>query len=98
MGRLASTLPVKAAQRAFAKLERRVSLPELKVAMVSKTQAMSMAIIDYVMMAVSRWIRSGYSTDPKNRAYRAYREVEPTLSLLFSLEQGRIASRKMDLH
>jgi hypothetical protein len=84
--------------RAYEKLGRRIRLPKLNVVMVAKTQAMSMAIIDYVMLAVSKWIRDGSSTDPRDRSYRAFREVEPFISVLHSLELGVISSRKEPLH
>jgi len=62
--------------------------------MVQKGESMSLAIIDYVMMAVSRWIRSEYSRDISKREYRAFREISPTLSLLYSLESGLLLNRK----
>ncbi|MEV5211654.1 hypothetical protein AB0K35_29680 [Micromonospora sp. NPDC053740] len=91
-------LPDRALRRAYRKLGRSVPLPQLNVVMAAKKQAMSMALIDYIMMAVSRWVRSGHSTDPANRSYRAFREVEPFISVLYSLEQGLISSRKLPLH
>jgi hypothetical protein len=95
---LVRKLPDNATRRAHEKLGRKISLPRLNVVMVTKTQAMSMAIIDYIMLAVSRWIRSDYSTTPADRSYRAFREVEPFISVLYSLEQGLISSRKVPLH
>ena len=53
-----------------------------------------MAIVDYVMSAVSRWLRKDRTTDPGEYAYRAFREIEPFLSVLYSFEHGRISSRK----
>jgi hypothetical protein len=96
--RLVRDLPEKAARRAREKLGRNATLPGLSVAIVAKTEPMSIAIVDYVMMAVSRWIRSGGSTDPANRDYRFFREIEPFISVLYSLERGRISSRKVPLH
>ncbi|MEV4415061.1 hypothetical protein [Catellatospora sp. NPDC049609] len=95
---LVDQLPPKATRRALAKLGRNVPLPRLQVVMATKTQAMSMAIIDYIMLAVSRWISADRTTDPANRKYRAFREVEPYISVLYSLEHGLISSRKMPLH
>lgn len=94
---LVQDLPGNATRRAYEKLGRRIGLPELNVVMTAKTQARSMAIIDYVMLAVSRWIRDGSSTNPRDRSYRAFREVEPFISVLYSLELGIISSRKEPL-
>ncbi|MFG2103556.1 DUF3800 domain-containing protein [Micromonospora echinaurantiaca] len=95
---LVSNLPESAVRRAHGKLGRATALPQLKIVMAAKTEAMSMAIIDYIMMFVSRWVRSGRITDPTNRDYRAFREVEPFISVLYSLEHGLISSRKLRLH
>ncbi|MFG2055710.1 hypothetical protein ACGFI9_16960 [Micromonospora sp. NPDC048930] len=98
LGQVVSKLPETAARRAYEKLGRPVRLPRLDVVMAAKTQAMSMAIIDYIMMAVSRWVRKGQITDPADRIYRGFREVEPFISTLYSLERGLISSRKLPLH
>ncbi|MEU5943122.1 hypothetical protein ABZ807_29060 [Micromonospora sp. NPDC047548] len=98
LGRLVSKLPESAVRRAYEKLGRPARLPRLDVVMATKTQAMSMAIIDYIMMAASRWVRKGHSTDPADRIYRGFREVEPFISTLYSLEHGLISSRKLPLH
>ncbi|GAA4690853.1 hypothetical protein [Phytohabitans rumicis] len=98
MKQLVRNLPDSATRRAHEKLGRPTSLPRLNVVMVPKTEAMSMAIIDYVMIAVSRWIRSNYTTKPEDWSYRAFRIVEPFISILYSLERGLISSRKMPLH
>jgi hypothetical protein len=78
--------------------DRRVSLPTLTVISTPKMRAMSLAIVDYVMLAAHRWIQSGYSTDVADRKYRGYRGLEHFISLLYSLESGRISSRKEPLH
>lgn len=91
-------LPDRATRRAHERLGRGVPLPQLSVAMVPKTQAMSLAIVDYVMLAIHRWIASGYSKDPGNWQYRAFREIEPFVSVLYSLESGLIVNRKTPLH
>jgi hypothetical protein len=95
---LVRDLPENAILRAHKKLGRRTPLPRLEVVMLAKTEAMSMAIVDYVMLAVSRWIRSGGSTNPADRPYRAFREIEPFISVLYSMEHGLISSRKAPLH
>jgi len=95
---LAQTLPAAAKRRALARLDREAPLPKTTVSMVRKTEVMSMAIVDYIMHAVSGWIRSAYQQEPKDRKYRAFREVEPLVSLLYSLERGRLVSRSMPLH
>ena len=92
--RLVRTLPELANSKALERLGREVPLPALRVRMVQKGESMSLAIIDYVMMAVSRWIRSEYSRDISKREYRAFREISPTLSLLYSLESGLLLNRK----
>ncbi|MGW4152450.1 hypothetical protein ACWEDF_04755 [Micromonospora chersina] len=93
-----ANLPVNAVRRAHEKLGRAQTLPQLKIVMTAKTEAMSMAVIDYIMMFVSRWMRSGCITDPQSRDYRAFREIEPFISVLYSLEHGLISSRKLKLH
>lgn len=74
------------------------SLPDLKITMVAKQDYMSTAIIDYVMAAVSRWLKEGCTTSPTQYSYRAFREIEASISMLYSLERGRISSRKDPLH
>jgi hypothetical protein len=66
--------------------------------MAAKKEAMPLAIVDYIMLAISRWIRSDSKVDPADRNYRAFREVEPSISVLYSLEQGLISSRNTPLH
>ncbi|MFF0448258.1 hypothetical protein ACFYT4_17930 [Streptomyces sp. NPDC004609] len=73
-------------------------LPQLNITMVAKHDYMSTAIIDYVMAAVSRWLQAGCTTNPKDWPYRAFRAIEPSISLLYSFEHGRISSRKDPLH
>ncbi|WP_153040577.1 hypothetical protein [Actinoplanes sp. TFC3] len=91
-------LPTKATRRAIEKLGRALKLPQLEITVAAKKQAMSMAIIDYLMLTVSRWIQAKYTTEPANRVCRALREVEPYMSVLYSLEHGVISSRKAPLH
>jgi hypothetical protein len=50
------------------------------------------------MSAVNRWITADCSRDPKDWTYRAFREIEPFVSVLYSFEHGRISSRKDPLH
>jgi hypothetical protein len=59
---------------------------------------MSIAIIDYVMIAVQHWASSGYSTDRANWQVRAFRDIEPSISILYSLEAGVLSSRNEPLH
>jgi hypothetical protein len=63
--------------------------------MAKKENAMSMAIVDYAMLAVSRWISAGYPNNPRDRTYRAFREIAPSLSLLYSMEDGKLVTRKV---
>lgn len=90
-------LPDSATNQAHKVLGKAAPLPRLHIEMVAKTDYMSMAIVDYVMSAASRWLRANRTTDPKDRVYRAYREIEPFVSLLYSFEDNRISSRKDSL-
>ena len=98
MGSIIRRLPESATRRAYVTLGKAVPLPQLEVAMVTKADYMSMAIVDYVMSAVSRWLQADCTTNPKDYPYRAFREIEPFVSVLYSFEQGRITSRKDPLH
>ncbi|MGC4773666.1 hypothetical protein ACLQ25_32485, partial [Micromonospora sp. DT44] len=98
MGSIIRRLPNSAAGRAYETLGKVAPLPRLEIVMVAKAECMSMAIIDYVMSAVTRWLQAGCPTSPKDWPYRAFREIEPFVSLLYSFEQGRISSRKDPLH
>jgi hypothetical protein len=93
-----AALPEAAKGRAEGKTGGRKSLPTVQVRVLKKTDLMSVALVDYVMMAVQRWISSGRSEDGGDRALRAFREVEPSISVLYSLEDGLISSRKKPLH
>jgi hypothetical protein len=98
MGPIISRLPTAAAKRACETIGKVVPLPQLKITMVTKTDCMSTAIVDYVMSAVSRWLQAGRPTSPKVWPCRAFREIEPFISVLYSFEDGRISSRKDPLH
>lgn len=91
-------LPGSASRRAYETLGKVVPLPRLEIVMVAKADCMSTAIVDYVMSAVTRWLQAGCPTNPKEWPYRAFREIEPFVSLLYSFERGRISSRKDPLH
>lgn len=90
-------LPGRIADQVRNTLGKPVQLPQLDIEVVAKTDYMSMAIVDYVMAAASRWLRAGRTTDPRNYPYRAFREIEPSVSVLYSFEQGRISSRRDSL-
>ncbi|MFE2684901.1 hypothetical protein [Streptomyces mirabilis] len=94
IGRLPNTVT----KQAHKTIGKTAPLPKLKLAMVAKRDYMSTAIIDYVMAAVSRWLQAGRTLDPKGRPYRGFREIEPSISMLYSFEHGRISSRKDPLH
>ncbi len=87
-------LPGSATDQAYKTLGKTEPLPRLNIEMAAKTDYMSTAIIDYAMAATARWLRANCTMDPKARAYRAFREIEPYVSVLYSFEQGRISSRK----
>jgi hypothetical protein len=74
------------------------TLPTLTPQIVSKHDLMSMAIIDYVMVAVQRWASAGRPASGRDWPARAFRAVEPSISVLLSLEDGPISSRKQPLH
>lgn len=98
LGGLVRSLPSGARIRAADKLDRQITLPALKVNMIPKADSMSMALVDYAMMAVSRWARVEFARDMKQRGYREFRQVEPTISHLSSLELGTISARRFGLH
>jgi hypothetical protein len=98
MESIISRLPSSVARQAYKTTGKATPLPQLKITMVAKQDCMSTAIIDYVMAAVSRWLQADQTTKPNEWAYRAFREIEPSISLLYSFENGRISSRKDPLH
>ncbi|MFF4198251.1 hypothetical protein [Nonomuraea sp. NPDC001831] len=98
MTSIISRLPISVARQAHKTAGKTLSLPKLKIQMVTKTDYMSTAIIDYVMAAVSRWLQADCTTSPKDWPYRAFREIESSVSVLYSFERGRISSRKDSLH
>lgn len=98
LGPIVDRLPDTATKRAYATLGKVAQLPELKISIVTKTECMSAAIVDYVMSAVSRWIQDGSPADAGKRSTRGFRQIEPFISVLYSFEHGRLASRKEPLH
>ncbi|MGJ7878348.1 hypothetical protein [Streptomyces rochei] len=98
MAAIIRRLPDNVAGQACKTIGKATPLPQMKITMVAKSDYMSTAIIDYVMAAVSRWLQASCTTKPKDWAYRAFREIEPSISMLYSFEHGRISSRKDPLH
>ena len=98
MGSLIRRLPDSATKRAHETLGEAQSLPQLNIVKVAKADCMAIAIIDYIMSAVNRWITADCTRDPGNWFYRAFRDIEPFISVLYSFEHGRISSRKDPLH
>ena len=98
LGPIVDRLPDTATKRAYATLGKVAQLPELKISIVTKTECMSAAIVDYVMSAVTRWIQDGSPADARKRSTRGFRQIEPFISVLYSFEHGRLASRKEPLH
>jgi hypothetical protein len=98
MGPIIDRLPGSVLRKARKTTGRTTKLPQLNITMVAKHDYMSTAIIDYVMAAVSRWLQASRTTNPKERPYRGFREIEPSISVLYSFEHGRISSRKDPLH
>lgn len=87
-------LPRSATKRAYITLGKAAPLPQLNIEVVTKTDCMSMAIVDYVTTTVARWLQENSTTNPEDRAYQEFREIEPSISVLYSFEHGRISSRK----
>lgn len=98
MGSIIRRLPGSVTRQAYETLGKATPLPKLNITMVAKVDYMSMAIVNYVMSAVTRWLQAGCTTSPENWPYRAFREIEPFVSILYSFERGRISSRKDPLH
>ncbi|MCD2466779.1 hypothetical protein MBT42_24905 [Streptomyces sp. MBT42] len=98
MKSIINRLPDSVVRQARKTTSKAASLPKMNFEMVAKQDYMSTAIIDYVMAAVSRWLQKDRTTEPTVWAYRAFREIEPSISLLYSFEHGRIASRRNPLH
>lgn len=98
MGSIIRRLPVSTTKRAYETLGKTAPLPQLEIEMVAKADYMSMGIVDYVMSAVTRWFKAGRTTNPEDWPYRAFREIEPFVSIIYSFEHGRISSRKDPLH
>jgi hypothetical protein len=98
MAAIIRRLPDNVARQAYKTIGKAIPLPQLKITMVAKSDYMSTAIIDYVMATVSRWLQASCTTKPKDWAYRAFRDIEPSISMLYSFEHGRISSRKDPLH
>ncbi|GGX27981.1 hypothetical protein GCM10010383_68360 [Streptomyces lomondensis] len=98
MASIIRRLPDSVVRQAREKISKAAPLPRLNITMVAKRDYMSTAIVDYVMAAVSRWLLADRTTDASRRPYRAFREIEPFISTLYSFEYGRISSRKDPLH
>jgi hypothetical protein len=98
MKSILTRLPDNVAKQARKTVGQPISLPRLSTQMVGKRDYMSTAIIDYVMAAVSRWLRANRTTSAESYAYRSFKEIEPSISLLYSFEDGRISSRRDPLH
>jgi hypothetical protein len=98
MGSVIRRLPSSAMALAREKIGPRANLPELRIDIASKLSCMSMAIIDYVMSAVARWLKADRTVRSEDYAYRAFSDIEPSISILYSFELGRISSRKDSLH
>jgi hypothetical protein len=69
-------------------------LPRVSVSEGPKSPDSLLAISDYMMGVSAAWIRSGGSRDAASIAYRQFRDIEGGISLLYSLEQGVITSRR----
>ena len=58
--------------------------------MVAKTDYMSMAIVDYVMSAVNRWLQAGCTTSPRDRLIERFARLNR--SFLYSIRSSMVAS------
>lgn len=96
--RLQRELSSRATEEARRKAGPFAVLPELEVTSVDKSEVMSLAILDYVMMAVKRWADLDFERDITKWKFREFAGLENTVSLLYSLEQGPIVTRKSAIH
>lgn len=65
----------------------------LSIEMVPKNEPMTLSIIDFYMRVVVRWLRTGSSRDHGLSEYRNFAALEPSISLLKSLETGVLSNR-----
>lgn len=98
MSAIIGRLPSAAEACAARKVGKRTPVPRLRITQANKGDYLSMALIDYVMAATSRWLKANRPTDPRGWPYRSFREHETSISVLYSFEEGRISSRKDPLH
>lgn len=67
--------------------------PSLSATMVAKRNPHSLGVLDYVMAACARWMKAGSPVDPQAWTYRQFIAVQPSISMLYSIEHGLISSR-----
>ena len=90
-------LPASTTEQAHKTLGKAKKLPNLNIEMVTKTDYMSMAIVDYVMAIAANWLRENRTIDPAKWQYRTFSQLEPFVSVLYSFEHGLISNRKTPL-
>lgn len=69
--------------------------PELEIGMVAKNEKPVMGVTDYILNAVSRWEAAGRPRDPGKLAYRNFRTIERSISMLHSIEDGLLSTRRV---
>lgn len=98
LGQLIARLPRLSAEKAYERAGRALELPDFRVSVVAKHECLTLGIVDYIMMAVSRWMRTGSPLSATSNQYRTFRAIEPKISMLRSLELGVITNRGTALH
>lgn len=92
--RMLREIPRYAVLRAQIKLGRLTKLPEIRMELAEKGSVMTLAVADYAMLIASQWMHKGCVADLAVREYRAFREIEPSISLFYLLEDGVKLNRK----
>jgi hypothetical protein len=72
----------------------RAPVPEITATMVSKRNPHLLSVLDYVMAACVRWMKDGQPRDPQRWTFRQFLAVQPSISMLYSLEHGLISNRR----
>ncbi len=70
------------------------SVPAVTAEMVAKRNPHALSVLDYVMAACARWLKAGRPRDPRTWSFRRFLAVQPSISMLYSLEDGLISNRK----
>lgn len=71
----------------------RAHVPEITATMVGKRNPHLLSVLDYVLAACARWMKDGMPEDPRRWTFRDFLAVQPSISMLYSLEHGLISNR-----